>query len=107
MESLKEIQVKQEKKVEPSNIMQIGMGFWASKTLLTAVKLELFTLLAGRSQSGAEIKHTLGLHIRGLYDFLDALVALGFLQRDGNKDSAVYSNSPETDLFLLRNISYR
>ncbi|HKI87906.1 MAG TPA: methyltransferase, partial [Draconibacterium sp.] len=103
METLKEIQVKQEKKVEPSNIMQIGMGFWASKTLLTAVKLELFTQLAGRPQSGAEIKHQLGLHIRGLYDFLDALVALGFLQRDGKKDSAVYSNSPDTDLFLDKN----
>ena len=83
--------------------MQIGMGFWASKTLLTAVKLELFTQLAGRPQSGAEIKHQLGLHIRGLYDFLDALVALGFLQREGEKDSAVYSNSPDTDLFLDKN----
>ena len=103
METLKEIQVKEERKVDPSNIMQIGMGFWASKTLLTAVKLELFTHLAGRPQSGAQIKHQLGLHIRSLYDFLDALVALGFLQRKGEKDSAVYSNSPDTDLFLDKN----
>jgi precorrin-6B methylase 2 len=42
----------------------------------------------------------LGLQERGLYDFLDALVALGFLQRTGYKDSAVYSNSPDADLFL-------
>lgn len=103
METVKNIQVKEEKKVDPSNIMQVGMGFWASKTLLTAVKLELFTQLAGRPQSGAEIKHQLGLHIRGLYDFLDALVALGFLQRKGGKDSAVYSNSPDTDIFLDKN----
>lgn len=103
METAKNIQVKEEKKVDPSNIMQVGMGFWASKTLLTAVKLELFTQLAGRPQSGAEIKHQLGLHIRGLYDFLDALVALGFLQRKGGKDSAVYSNSPDTDIFLDKN----
>lgn len=103
MENLKETPVKQEKKVEPTNIMQIGMGFWASKTLLTAVKLELFTQLSERAQSGAEIKHRLGLHIRGLYDFLDALVALGFLQREGYKDSAVYSNSHDTDLFLDKN----
>ena len=103
METLKKIQVKEERKVDPSNIMQVGMGFWASKTLLTAVKLELFTHLAGRPQSGAQIKHQLGLHIRSLYDFLDALVALGFLQRKGEKDSAVYSNSPDTDLFLDKN----
>ena len=103
METQKEIQVKQEKRVDPSHIMQVGMGFWASKTLLTAVKLELFTVLADRSQSAAEIKHKLGLHPRGLYDFLDALVALGFLQRKGEKDSAVYSNSPNTELFLDKN----
>ena len=48
MKTLKEIQVQEAQKVDPSHIMQIGMGFWASKTLLTAVKLELFTLLATR-----------------------------------------------------------
>lgn len=48
METLKDVQLKQAQKVDPSHIMQIGLGFWASKTLLTAVKLELFTLLASR-----------------------------------------------------------
>jgi len=27
------------KRVDPSKIMQIGIGFWASKTLLTAVNI--------------------------------------------------------------------
>src|SRR5436190_21867082 len=31
--------------VDPSHIMEVGMGFWASKTLLSAVELELFTKL--------------------------------------------------------------
>ena len=93
MKTLKEIQVQEAKKVDPSHIMQIGMGFWASKTLLTAVKLELFTLLATRPLSGKEIKYEICLHERGLYDFLDTLVALGFLQKSGNKSTAVYSNS--------------
>ena len=53
------------KKVDPSHIMQVGMGFWASKTLLTAVKLELFTQLATQSLTGKEIKHRLGLHEPG------------------------------------------
>ena len=51
-----EVQVKDAIKVDPSNIMQIGMGFFASKTLLTAVKLELFTLLAVRPLTGRDIK---------------------------------------------------
>jgi hypothetical protein len=100
MKTSPEIQVKEAKKVDPSRILQIGMGFWASKTLLTAVKMELFTQLAAQSLSGNEIKHRLGLNGRGLYDFLDALVALGFLKKSGNMETAVYSNSPEAELFL-------
>ena len=29
--------------LDPSHIMQVGMGFWPSKTVLSAVELELFT----------------------------------------------------------------
>ena len=85
MKTSTDVQVQKEKKVDPSHIMQIGMGFWASKTLLTAVKLELFTRLAVRPLSAKEIKFEICLHERGLYDFLDTLVALGFLQKSGNK----------------------
>lgn len=89
--------------VDPSKIVQVGMGFWASKTLLVAVKLGLFTELARGPLSGAAIKERLGLHERSLYDFLDALVALGFLQRTGFLKDAVYSNAPDVDTFLDRN----
>lgn len=90
----------QQKELTPARIMEVGMGFWASKTLLTAVNLGLFTLLSEKSLSGKEIQNELGLHDRGLYDFLDALVALKFLEREGIKENARYSNTPETDLFL-------
>ena len=107
MKNVKEIHVEKEKKVDPSHIMQIGMGFWASKTLLTAVKLGLFTQLAARPLTGKEIKYELCIQERGLYDFLDALVALGFLQRTGKKENAVYSNSEESNQFLDKNkLSY-
>ncbi len=35
--------------IEPSHIMQVGMGFWGSKALLSAVELELFTKLGAQS----------------------------------------------------------
>ncbi|MFT6929231.1 MAG: precorrin-6B methylase 2 [Sediminicola sp.] len=92
-----------EKQINPSNIMQIGMGFWASKTLLTAVNMGLFTHLAKEELSGKNIKEKLGLHERGLYDFLDTLVALGFLKRSGLKETSLYSNAEDTDLFLDKN----
>ena len=86
----------------PAHIMQVGMGFWASKTLLTAIKLKLFTLLAGTKLSAAAIKEEYDFQTtsRHVYDWLDALVALGFLQREGLLDDALYFNTIETDIFL-------
>ena len=86
--------------LDPSHIMQIGMGFWASKTLLSAVELELFTQLGTDSLTGEEIGRRLGLHERAISDFLDTLVALGFLERDGDGAGAGYRNTPETATFL-------
>src|SRR3954468_20189538 len=92
-------------KLTPSHIMQIGMGFWASKVLLAAVKLELFTLLATKPLSAKEIQENLHLNciLRHVFDWLDTLVSLGFLQREGLLDQAQYSNTPDTDLFLDKN----
>lgn len=89
--------------IDPSKIMQIGMGFWASKTLLTAVNMSLFTHLANGPLSGQAIQNKLGLNERSLFDFLDTLVALGFLHRSGLKESAVYGNSDDSNLFLDKN----
>src|SRR5215467_5651887 len=82
----------------PDHILQIGFGFWASKTLLSAVEMEVFTELAKHPEDLEELTGRLGLHPRSARDFLDSLVALGFLQRTGS----TYSNTPATDLFLDR-----
>ncbi len=86
--------------LDPSHIMQVGAGFFASKTLLSAVELELFTQLGTRELSGGEIGGRLELHPSHSYDFLDALVALGFLERDGIGTEARYSNTLQTAAFL-------
>ena len=103
MAQVKETKKKKEMMVDPSNIMQTGMGFWASKTLLTAVKLELFTVLAEKTMSGEEIRRRLCLNGRGMYDFLDALVSMGFLERSGIREYAVYANAADADLYLDKN----
>ena len=92
-----------QKQIDPSKIIQIGMGFWASKTLLTAVNMNLFTMLAQGERNGKEIQNKLGLHNRSLFDFLDTLVALGFLNRTGLKETAMYSNAEDAELFLDKN----
>lgn len=87
------------KKVNPSKIMQLGSSFMASKTLLSAIELGLFTELAKGPLSLDTLSSRLQLHRRGARDFVDALVALGMLNRTGAK----YANTPETALFLDRN----
>ena len=86
----------------PDYIMQIGMGFWASKALLSAVELGVFTCLADGPMTGHEIEPVLGLNPRGTHDFLDALVALGLLARDGDGATGQYRNTAETAALLDR-----
>jgi hypothetical protein len=76
----------------------MGLGFWASKTLLSAVEIGLFTELANSPGNLAALQGRLGLHPRAARDFLDALVALGLLERREGK----YFNAPAADLFLDR-----
>jgi len=86
----------------PSNIMQIGLGFWASKVLLTAVNAELFTHLVKKPLSLKEIKALFDWNCmdRHASDFLDTLYALKFLIREGIGETAIYSNTVDTDFFL-------
>ncbi|MGE0100998.1 MAG: methyltransferase [Blastocatellales bacterium] len=82
--------------LNPEKILQIGLGFWPSKTLLSAVEMGVFTELANGPEKFESLSGRLGLHPRSARDFLDTLVALGFLIRTDN----VYGNTPETDMFL-------
>jgi predicted O-methyltransferase YrrM len=86
--------------VDPSHIMQVGMGFWGSKTLLSAVELELFTKLGSEPMTGPRITEALSLHPRAIPDFPDALVALGLLDREGEGSDALYRNTEAGAAFL-------
>ena len=82
--------------LSPERLLQLGMGFWASKALLSAVELRVFTRLATRSHDAAELADAIGLHPRSALDFLDALVALNLLERE----DGTYRNTQDADLFL-------
>jgi O-methyltransferase/methyltransferase family protein len=86
-------------KVTPDRIIEIGHGYQRTKTLLSAVELGVFTVLAEGSADLDTLGKQLAIHKRGARDFLDALVALGLLERH---DDGRYTNTPETDLYLDR-----
>ena len=90
-------------KPDPSPILQAAFGFWSSKVLLTAIGFGLFTKLARRRLTASELGAELGLHPRGTYDFFDTLVAMKFLEREGDGPEAKYFNTPADSLYLDRN----
>lgn len=86
--------------ITPEPLLQLGLGFMASKTLLSAVELGIFTALADGGRSRESLAAEVDLHPRSAADFLDALVSLNVLERD---EDGTYRNAPAADLFLDRN----
>ncbi len=84
--------------VTPESILQLGLGFMGSKTLLSAIELGVFTELTNGPLDLNELSSRLKLHERSARDFFDALVALKMLEREDGR----YSNTPESDYFLVR-----
>ena len=67
--------------LSPARIMEVGLGFWPAKVLLSALEIQLFTVLGGKAMTGAELQRALELHPRANPDFFDALLALSFLEQ--------------------------
>jgi hypothetical protein len=86
--------------IDPGPILQTAFAFWSSKVLLTAVEFDVFTRLGDRRLTGAELGAEVGLHPRAIYDFFDALVAMKFLDREGDGELARYSNTAASMLYL-------
>ncbi|MEC3913022.1 methyltransferase [Nocardia sp. CDC160] len=77
-------------------ILRIGMGFWESRTLLSAVELGVFTVLGHRQLTAEQLQRELGLHPRAARDFFDALVAMDMLRRTDDR----YANTADTATYL-------
>ena len=90
---------------DPGRLMQIAMGFWPAKTMLSAVELGVFTVLGDRSLTAPDLQDELGLHPRRVTDFLDTLVALNLLTREGDGVAAEYRNTDDNAHFLDRHSS--
>ena len=85
--------------VTPDRIVKLGWAFLGAKALLSAVELGVFTTLAEGPLDLETVGKRIGIAERGARDFLDALVALGLLDRDAN---GRYTNTPEADQYLDR-----
>ncbi|MEO1017929.1 MAG: methyltransferase [Pseudomonadota bacterium] len=87
----------------PDHIMQVASGYGVSRALLSAVGLGLYTRLASSAMTLEEIMAEFGLLRRPAMDFLDLLVSVDLLARDGDGEGARYHNTDATAAFLDRN----
>ncbi len=83
-----------------------AFGFAPAKVIAVACHFDLFSLLSHKALTGEEIQQQLKLHPRGTYDFLDCLVAMNLLEREGNGTQGIYKNSDTATLFLCKSSSY-
>lgn len=82
----------------PAGIIRLANSFCDAKALLTAVELGLFTTLRDGPASEEQIRQNLGLHGRGLNDWLNLLVELDLL----DKEDGLYRNAPGAARYLVR-----
>lgn len=83
--------------VNPGPIMGLMAGYWQVRMLLAAVEHDVFTSLAGRSATSAELAGDLGLVPHGTHDLVVGLSHMGLLEVDDGK----FTNAPIADHFLV------
>jgi hypothetical protein len=90
--------------ISPDSIFQVLTGFWASKALMAAVELEIFTKLSGGRQfTLKELQRVLEMDARPTVVFASALASLGLLQitrKEGGE--RLFANSQVSEVFLDR-----
>lgn len=83
--------------MDPSPIMELTTGYWASQAFLTANRIGLFEALAEGPLSPGQVAESLSLGVRPTDLLLKACTALGLLDTDG----AGYRNSALSQAFLV------
>ncbi len=70
-----------DEKHSESSILETVRGFMASRVVISAAELDLFTLLSDRARTAADITAAIDGDPRGVTILLDALCALGLLEK--------------------------
>jgi hypothetical protein len=83
----------------PQRIFEVACGYRASKVLLSAIELDVFTILSEQPLTIEDLLPRIGIQDRGARDFFDTLAALGFLTRN---DEGRYAATFETSFYLDR-----
>ena len=84
-----------------TEIFQLGY-YWETKILLTAVRLDVFSVLHGKPKTARDVAARLGAHEPTLSLLLNALVAMRLLSKEGE----AYGNSSTAEKHLVRHSAH-
>ncbi len=84
--------------LDPMAVMGISSAYWQSKVLHTAVRLDIFTRLKGRTATAKQLATACKADPRGLEILLVAVVSLGLLSQKGGR----YRNNKLSNAFLVK-----
>lgn len=82
----------------PGSIRELAVGFQASRVVLTAFELDVFTAIAGGAQTSSDVAAIAGADPRAVDRLLNALAALDLLHKYDDR----FENTPATARFLVR-----
>jgi hypothetical protein len=84
----------------PDPLLKAVLDLWSSRALAAGQQLGVFAELGKGPRTAARLADTLGLALAAARDLLDALLALGWLQREGDDERAVYVSTRTGAHFL-------
>ena len=88
--------------MDPMRVMQVASAYWQSCVLHAANRLDIFNLLDGKAKNLDTLTSETGTDRRCLGALLSALVAIDFLDRDGD----VFRNNPFSQTFLTNSSKF-
>ena len=84
--------------ITPKKIRDTLNGFMQSRILLSAIELDIFSIIGDQQFTAGDIAQSLNTDARATDRLLNALVSMGFMK----KDKTFFSNRPDIDKFLNR-----
>jgi len=85
--------------MNPEKLLKISGSYWQTSALHAGVKLDVFTIIGDKPAGVESVAAKLSADPRSLAMLLDALAAMGLLEKKG----ATYANTPVSAAFLSKN----
>jgi len=82
--------------------LERGLAFWRCRTSITSAEIDMLARLMTNPTCAETVAHQLGRDLATTQDFLDALIAVGVVERQGDRYHTTAAASQYLQAFLDR-----